>query len=350
MTMNDDPFEVLTTPPPALTGEAAAQILERHYNLGGELEPLTSERDQNFLVTTAEDRRFVLKIANSAEDPAITDFQIGALLHLAKVAPEFPVPRLVRDAEGNDAFDIRAEDGRRHRVRVLTWLDGVPLQHVGRAAGSAATLGGCLARLGQALCGYDHPASGHALLWDLKRAAALRELLGCVANTDLRRICERRLDVFDSTLLPAFDSLRWQVIYNDMNLSNVLVDPDDASVVAGVIDFGDIVRAPLIADVAIACAYLLLDADDPLDDVVRFVSAYHAVEPITETEIELLFDLLLTRSTMTILITHWRATRYPENKSYILRSEPVARRMLTRLSHLPCDDVVDRLRKSVGLA
>lgn len=343
-----DAFEVMTAPVPSLSTDAATSILDTNYCLHGALTPLTSERDQNFLLTAASGDRFVLKIANSAEDPAVTDFQTAALVYLADAAPEQPVPRVVMTAAGADTMTVIASDGRRHRVRLLTWLDGVPLQYADRAPDYAHTLGACLARLGQALAGFEHPGSDYALLWDLKGASRLRRLLEYVDDPDLRALCRTRLERFETAVLPKLGGLRWQVIHNDLNPSNVLVDPAAPGTVTGIIDFGDMVRSPLVVDVAVACAYLLQDSDDPLADVERFIGAYCAIEPLDAAELGVLFDLILTRSTMTILITHWRAAQYPENRDYILRNEPVARKMLKIVSGAAVPEVVERFRAAAA--
>ena len=62
--------------------------------------PLPSERDQNFRLTTADDRRFVLKIANATEPPEILEFQNAALEHLASREPGLAVPRVLRSVSG----------------------------------------------------------------------------------------------------------------------------------------------------------------------------------------------------------------------------------------------------------
>ena len=49
--------------------------------------PLASERDQNFRISTEAGDQFVIKIANSAEDPAIIDMQLKALEHIAASRP-----------------------------------------------------------------------------------------------------------------------------------------------------------------------------------------------------------------------------------------------------------------------
>ncbi len=345
MTTND-PFKVLTTPAPEVSDDTALQVLDERFGLIGDLQPLTSERDQNFHVTAPDDHQYVLKIANSAEDPAVTDFQTEAMLHISRSAPDFAVPRVCRTTDGNMSSHIVAADGRSHVVRLLSWLDGIPLQQAERTPGYAETMGSCLAGLGQALGEFEHAASDYALLWDLKSADALRELLDHVAEPDLRAICRERVDIFAADVRPRLAAVRWQVIHNDLNPSNVLVDPTDSSIVTGVIDFGDIVRSPLIVDVAVAAAYLLRDDDDTLDDVLEFVAAYHAVEGLQTAEIDLLYDLILTRSTMTVLITHWRAALYPHNRDYILRSEPRARQLLQRLRNADRADVVAQLHSA----
>ncbi len=339
-----DPFEVMTTPVPAVDETAAERILDQHFGIAGDLEPLASERDRNYLVTSTDGTKSVLKIANSAESPEVTAFQTEALLHLGRAAPDIAAPRVLTTVDGDTSVQISDDDGRSHVVRVVSWLDGTPLQYVERLPGYAATLGSVLARLGQALSGFSNDASGYALLWDLKRAAHLKELLDCVSDPALRSICAARLDRFESWVAPRLEEMRWQVIHNDLNPSNVLVDPNDPSHVLGVIDFGDIVRSPLIVDVAVAAAYLLRDESDTLRDVLQFARAYSRIEPLDELELDVLFDLTLTRSTMTVLITHWRADRYPENRDYILRNETRARKLLERLHGQSQPDVAAQLR------
>ena len=77
--------DLLETPSPSFSSEQVREFVERHYGLSGTLVPLASERDQNFRVGTEIGDQFVIKIANSAEDPAIIDMQLKALEHIALV-------------------------------------------------------------------------------------------------------------------------------------------------------------------------------------------------------------------------------------------------------------------------
>lgn len=349
----NDPFTVLKTRPPSVTSGEAQGVLVSLFGRDGKLEPLRSERDLNFKVTSGDGETAVLKFSNSAELPSITSFQARALLHIERTAPELPVPRNLPAIDRRPVSSIVASDGRRHSVRLLSWLDGVPIDETGHSSRAAATLGDCLARIGCALQSLEDPAENYALLWDLKNAASLAGLLDNIDDAGLRSLCAATLERFEAKVLPRLEGLRWQVIHNDLNPGNVLVDPASGQL-SGVIDFGDIVRSPLVVDVAVASAYLLSGDDDPLADVCTFVESYSAVQSLTDSEIGVLFDLTLTRLAMTILIARWRAARYPENRDYILCSEPEARAMLATLQQAGETEATRRLehanrqRGSVG--
>jgi hydroxylysine kinase len=327
--MVNDPFTALQTPAPDFSARHAAALLRGHYGIDASLEVLASERDQNFLVSTGDGNKYVLKFANASESAAITDFQNQGLLHIARVAPDFPVPRVIPTVDDELLFEVESETGDAHRVRLLSWLDGVPLRHAEGVSSMARQAGACLAELGLALRDFEHPASDYPLLWDIRNAASLEQLLPHVSDEALRKLCEQRLERFRDVAAPQLDRLRSQVIHNDMNPSNVLVDDADVNRVTGVIDFGDMVFSRLVNDVAVAAAYFCKIEDDPFAEVLGFLDAFTDVLPLTEDEIALLPDLILTRHLTTVMITHWRASLYPDNADYILRSEPRARQMLS---------------------
>ena len=133
-------------------------------------------------------------------------------------------------------------------------------------------------------------------------------------------------------------------MHNDLNPHNVLCAPDAPDRIAGVLDFGDMVRTPLICDVAIAAAYQL-DPRAPLHSLTNFTRAYHAVLPLTATERALLPDLAATRMLTTIAITSARAARYPENAAYILRNFAAARVGLIALAELDRSSVLKELEQ-----
>ena len=166
---------------------------------------------------------------------------------------------------------------------MVTWVDGEVLRRDALTPAIAASLGRGLATLGQAFRDFDHCGQARELDWDLQRALCLRERTPFIGDAPVRAEVEGVLEEFERDGLPLFSRLRRQFIHNDANPDNVLSNRRDRAV-TGFIDFGDVVEAPLVADVAIAGSYLR-DVRDPLRLLAPFVSAYHEVTPLTAEEL-----------------------------------------------------------------
>jgi len=346
--MPADATTLLTTDRPALSAARVAQLLQEHYGLEGELAPQDSERDQNFRLRATSGPTCILKIANASETEAITDFQVAALLHLENSPVAGLVPKIIRTTNGDTRLRVPADDGHVHTVRVLSWLPGDLLRPDALRPEAPYCMGETLAALDNALAGFDHPASDYPLLWDIKQAGDLRAVLDAVTDPALRDVLEAHLDTFILTVLPRLAALRWQVIHNDLNPGNVLFKEDDHAEVAGIIDFGDMIRAPLVNDAAVACAYLCRRDDDSLSNVLEFLRGYTAVTPLTADEFELLPYLVTIRNVTTVVISHWRASMYPENRAYILRSADRALHMLNTFGRRPPAAVTREMQEHCG--
>lgn len=345
------PLQALASPPPVFDQDEVSALFLEKYGLQAELRPLVSERDQNFHAVSSDGSQFVIKIANSAEPKVITDFQIQALLHVEKAGSRAAVPRIVRALDGSVAIEIN-DSGAAHVCRVVTYLPGIPVDRVKPSARLAENLGMSLAQLDIALSGFEHAGDHQVLLWDMQRAADLRPLLDYILERELReRVAACLLD-FETRVSPELGSLRSQVIHNDVNGGNVLAG-DDGETIRGIIDFGDMLRAPLIIDVAIAAAYLRIGSGDPLRLIMPFVAGYHSVTPLENAELELLFDLVRTRLAATIAILRWRLATRGESDAYSLasaESERSAEHFLAALDVTTRNDFSLRVRQACGLA
>lgn len=328
-----DPLAVLAASAPPVDADRAVEVARRYYGLAVAAEELVSERDRNFRLTAADGRSFVLKVANAAEDPAVTDFQVQALLHIAAHGDGVSVPEIVPTLDGRHSFLLDTVQGP-HVTRLVTWLDGVVMRSRPVTTALARDFGRYAARLARALAGFEHPCADHSLLWDMRRAGRVRELVGCISDREHRGRVTDCLDRFIGDLLPQFPALRSQVVHNDLNPENVLLAPDDDDRVVGVIDFGDMVASPLAVDVAVAASYMRKFDGDPLDYIRAFVAAYHAVTPLTPRELGLLMDLVRVRLAMTTTILHWRLSARGPDDPYLgaaAASESTAARFLERL-------------------
>lgn len=320
--------------PPDIDVVDVAQAVKDQFGIDGEYSPLVSERDQNFHLQAIDGREYVVKVTGATETSIVSAFQIEALLYLERAAT-VRVPRVIRTIGGQATGYV--DQGKRSFVlRVVSYLDGTQLTSIVIDTAMATNLGAALASLDAALQGYSHIGENPVLLWDLQRVLELRNLLDHIIDQSAREPVSQAIDDFEYYVSPALDSLRSQVIHGDANPENVLVDLAGKSV-SGFIDFGDIVRAPLVFDVAIAAAYLRADGSDVLELITPFVAGYHSVLPLQGEELALLFDLVRARLATTITLLHWRLSARDDDDPYrqkTLEGEVGASRFLNALNRL----------------
>lgn len=303
----------------SLAGAAAA--VAAVYGIEGTAKRLSSERDETFLFSAADGARYTLKIANPAEDPAALDFQDGALLHLERHAPAVPVPRIVPTRGGGHSHALATVDGPRI-VRLLTFLPGELQYRTPPALAQSRAVGRALAALGLGLSGYDGQPPAGKLMWDISHTLDLAAVVDHVAP-ERRGQAEAVLAEFERTL-PAIAALeRRQIIHNDFNPHNILVDPAAPDSVVGIIDFGDMVRAPMVNDLAVGLSYHLA-TEDWAARAGAYLEGFLSARPLLEPELAVLPVLVRARLAMSIIVAEWRSARFPENRAYIMRNHAAA--------------------------
>ncbi|MDF2765970.1 MAG: hypothetical protein K0S81_2964 [Rhodospirillales bacterium] len=301
---------------PDLDAQEAAEVAARLFGVSGRAEAIYSERDRNFRLRSAGGE-FILKIANAEEDSSVTDFQLGALLHIARTDPGMPVPRVRPTLAGQAFAELTLRSGARHATYMLSFIPGVIIGEVRQSPALLADHGRMVARLGRALRGYFHPAADRALLWDVRQIARFRPLLERVQDAALRSSCLSILDRFVAETAPALERLRAQVVHGDAGQHNVIVDPDAPDRVAGIVDFGDILHGPLVLDLVAAIADLQ-DGRIPIRELAPpIAAAYHAVTPLEPEELALLPDLILARHVGTVAICSWRQNSVASEPGYL---------------------------------
>jgi 4-aminobutyrate aminotransferase-like enzyme/Ser/Thr protein kinase RdoA (MazF antagonist) len=320
---------------PAATTREAERIARDQFGLVGTATELPSERDRNFLIATPSGQT-VLKIAHADEERSVLEFQHRALERIAERAPDLMVPRVVRGLDGRDILETPGVGGESHLVRMLSWLPGTPFAEVlPHSSGLLQSLGATLGRLDLALEGFSHPQAGRVLKWDIVRSPWVVEHLPLVEDPGHRALVTRHLERFEHELLPMLPSLRQGVIHNDANDWNVLVGDGDPTErrVSGLLDFGDMLESPIVMELAIACAYAILAKPDPMAAAADVVRGYHDQHPLAEDELELLFPLICTRLSVSVVNAAVQRSRHPDN-SYLAISEAPAWDALERLEQI----------------
>ena len=337
-------IQTMHAPLPGFTAEDATWITWQKYRIQTMARPLAGERDLNFRLTDANRRDYLLKIWNSTQDPAAARFQLAAIAHIAATDADLPIARVIPCLDGTDYLSLKDNDGTSHPACMLSWLDGLFLREATPSRALKQGLGRALARLDLALAGFRHPAQERDLLWDICKVHRLRGMAEDIQGGALNSLVNRAFDELEASTLPKLAGLRKQVIHNDFNPDNVLVDPAGQVTVTGIIDFGDVLHAPLICELAVACAYQLSGVDDPVDDILPMVAAYHELLPLENRELDLLIDLVRARLLCTLIITTRMATLHPENREYLLADNPAAAGKLAQLDILPREAALLKIR------
>jgi 4-aminobutyrate aminotransferase-like enzyme/Ser/Thr protein kinase RdoA (MazF antagonist) len=318
-------MSVLTTLPPVFAPEQVAGIARDLYGLSGSLSPLDSERDQNFRLTEADGTSWVLKVANAAEESQSLAFQAVLLRHVQAVDPDLPLPHLRPTLAGEDLGKVGE-----HFVRLVSWLPGQLYSGCQKTAALHDSLGESLGRLDRALQSFGHPGAHRLFDWDIKQAGRSRARLDFIDDPKQRAILEHFLGRFEIKVAPRLARLRAQVIHGDANDNNLLVDGAVGRRITGLIDFGDAIHSATIGELAVACAYAILDQAAPIDVAGRIAAAYHHAHPLQSDELDLLFDLIAMRLVTSVTLSASRRERVKGN-AYLNISEAPAWAMLERM-------------------
>ncbi|HLE62532.1 MAG TPA: phosphotransferase, partial [Pyrinomonadaceae bacterium] len=296
---------------------AAAFLAEQLYGLHSTAVPLSSERDQNFLLTTNSGDKFVLKIANSLEDRALLEAQNQIMTHLANRLSFYP--RLVDTLSGQQIAETKSPDGEMNFVRLVTYLPGVPLAEVRPHSHELLfDFGKKLGQLDRELADFDSPAVHRDFHWDLANGPRVISEYGTlIENLNLRKLVSQYAKDFERDIGPLLPKLRQSVIHNDANDYNVLVGNDDVvghNNVVGVIDFGDVVYSYTAGDLAVAIAYVVLDNPSPIAAAVPLVAGYMVENPLGDDEIQALYGLAMMRLCMSACLAAYQKQQQPENE------------------------------------
>ncbi|OBR46288.1 phosphotransferase [Paraburkholderia tropica] len=304
--------------------DEAMSIAATHFDLDGSVTRFATEKDDTFRLDNHDGSQYVLKIANPGESVEELSFQTELLRHVAEVAPALPVPRAIADKTGQFFPLIQTKGGDWRHARVLSYMPGKPLASAGSTPNGREKIGTLLGSLRHAMATFSHPASSRTLAWDVRHFGSLRPLLEYVDNPVHRTQLDSALRRF-AAVESKLDNCRTQVVHNDFNTSNIVVNPESADFVTGVIDFGDAVRTAIAIDVSTALMNQFPAnrdgaSEDFFNDASDLLRGYLMVADLTFEELTLIPHLAMARVATRALLTTWRAKLFPHNSAYILRN------------------------------
>ncbi|MGR3717046.1 MAG: phosphotransferase, partial [Thermohalobaculum sp.] len=324
-------------------------VLAGTHGLTARLESLDGEYDLNFRALTDGRPSHVLKVMRPGCDPALVELQCAALAHLAQTAPAVPLPRVVPALDGASVVTRDGPDGQPRLLWLITSLDGVAYGTF-RPHGPAllGELGRRVGELDAGLADFAHPGLARSFKWDLTGAGWIRPHLDLIDGAR-RSIITRICDEFEARLAPALAGLPPVPIHNDINDYNILValDASGQPRISGLIDFGDMAASPAVCEVAIAGAYVVLGQERPLAALGHLVAGYHAIRPLNEEELALVWPLLLTRLAVSVVNAAMMKRERPDD-TYVTISEAPAWRLLDLAQEIAPEMALAQLRLACG--
>ncbi|MGB8951391.1 MAG: aminotransferase class III-fold pyridoxal phosphate-dependent enzyme [Candidatus Aminicenantales bacterium] len=343
---------------PDWTRKDAVRIIAKLYGMTVSSRPLPSERDQNFLILSQDGEKFVLKIANVLEKKQVLEFQNAVMEHLNRSRCGEICPRIVPNLSGDKISTARDSLGEEHFVRLVRFIEGVPLAHVHpQTPDLLFDFGRFIGRLVPMFRDLKEQRFQEGLIWNMQNGpATIRAFKGHIPEVRRRRLIGHFLSQFEDLAAPLLPSLSKGLIHNDANDYNVIVSRPDLSPgnfgkrrVAGIIDFGDMTYSYILSELAVALAYVMLKKENPLRAASSVVAGYHSELPMKDRELQALFPLVLLRLCMSVSISAYQKKRRPEN-DYLTVSENDAWDTLERLQAVHPNLAACTFREACGKA
>jgi hydroxylysine kinase len=310
-----------------LSPEAAQRILRDGYGVAATSINFVSGELATVCCVTDSRGTWALKVVpQSAHEAEIFRWQAAVMAELKRL--NVPVPMVVPDRTGSVVHETQGERG---ALALLTaWLHDPPLSAVHVDPSLLREVGKTAAKVSVALesqrlpSRVDHP-------WELTRTSqTVRSVLHQIADPATREIAEAGLGVFVSRVEPVLSDLPWALVHHDLHDSNLLVGhrPDGTRTITGVLDFGDLVFAPRLAELAVAAAYASRHRRDAAAALVEVAVGWTTQLPLTDEERRTLLPAAIARLTTNVAV--WTA------RAGSARAEYAALRVEGALETLQC--------------
>ncbi|HRR09471.1 MAG TPA: aminotransferase class III-fold pyridoxal phosphate-dependent enzyme [Rhodothermales bacterium] len=326
-------------------------LANRIFGRAGVVRPLPSYKDQNFWIEAESGKGVVLKIVNAGEPLEVIRLQQMAMQQAVQAG--IPCPEMITTLSGEN-WGRAMKNGVHYWIWCMSHMPGRPIATL-RYHNKKLLFdwGRTLGALDKALESLDVAFINQNTEWNLSNAASvITDKLVYVADIHIREWIEQVLKQYSVIPEEVWAGLRQSTIHNDANDHNFLVNPSGFSAMEGgqisaVLDFGDMVKAHTINELAIAAAYACLDKEHPIQVIGEVAKGYHSVNPLSETELSVLFVLVCMRLSVSICMAAKEQALRPQD-AYIGVSQGPIRRTIPRLAAINMKTATAVLRVACG--
>ncbi|CAF1086752.1 unnamed protein product [Rotaria sordida] len=295
---------------PEFSIDEAKCIANQYYGLNEFLCQLPSERDQNFLFQSQQSK-FILKISNIGETYSVIHMQNCAMECINNGI------RVIPALDGNMIITYK-----NHLIRLVSYLPGISLaDYQPHSSKLIFNLGKFLGQIDKSLMEFKDETAKRDIYWNIINAEyIINKYKHLIVENNRRQIIENILKDWIEIVVPLFSLLRKSIIHNDANDYNIIIIDEDN---IGLIDFGDMCETFLISEVAIACAYIMLDKEDPIDSATYLIHGYNQIIQFENIEIDLIYHFICTRLAMSVTISAYQKQVQSDNHYLVISEKPV---------------------------
>lgn len=336
---------------PDVDGERAAAIAREHYGVVGDITELGSQQDRNYRIAPGHGGGaahgcgggIMLKINHPSVSADELDLQI--VVSDALRAAGVVTPAIVPTLAGARHFALDPDAETPSRVSAFEVVSGRSLLDAGELTGARAEeLGRLCARTDVALAPVRHRAAVRSLQWEMGQAARVVATLAPSLPETERDVVVDRSDAAWRALGRVRDELPRQLIHGDLTTDNVMVDDSGE---LSVIDLGDAAESWRVADLAILAADVF-GRTGSLAQTARAVHGYSAVTPLSESEIEAIWPMVVLRGAV-LVVSGWSQQRIDPDNEYARERMAHEWNLFVRAARPDPEEVTAQLRIAAGL-
>jgi len=288
------------------------QCLEDAYCLRGSLERLAGE-NLNYLLSTERGTRYVVKVVDQDMPSEVVELEFAATEYAISAGFAVKLPEIIQNKYGNIETGINLHKNKQNRLRLIRFLDGNVMEFIPDISDILRkNVGITLARYHVTMEGFDHPAAHRNHRWNLARAGQHQAKVGLLDDARKAALMKWGFDTWGQ-VESSLKSMHWQFIHGDMNRENILVEGDR---VTGLVDFGDACFNPVVCDLAICLAYMMLDHADPLAAMGVALDGYLETRPLGASERSVLLPLVCGRLVTSIAVSTERRAIDPDHPNW----------------------------------
>jgi len=325
----------------------AEKILFDLYNIKGTASSLPGYVDFNFRIKIEGESGYILKISRSEENKKYLEYQQHLLQFIENSDENLIAPKVVKDKNNNLISEITDRFEKIRCVRLLTWVSGKVWSAVNpQLEDLRFSIGTQCGILTKALQGFKHPEAHYNFEWDIAQSLWTKKQLH-LFEAPKKEILMLFQDKFEA-YQPTYTNLRKSIVHNDPNDNNIIVTNSIVQPKAkAAIDYGDAIHTQIINDLAILCAYGIMEHNDPLDASLAFIKGYHFSFPLLEKEIAHLYNAIAMR--LVIIVTRAAMSKIEEpDNEYLWISEKPAWKVLNKWSKISEDFAHYSFRNACG--